>query len=363
MSDTRIIRVSQSKPFAVGKMPFDLDTLPKGYRITDVMVELDGTLNVPAAGVTSDQLTRLVDIVESDRRLRSDGLGLSALDWQQQGKDLVRPADIAVGAAQPINMVWPLGWKDERGIDPGDSPPATDFYAGKTLDIYWKDPTTLVAALAVNAGTNVQVTFHMEPLPWLVVPTSVVIGYQEFTGKETKLPAGSYVDLILQKLDGSAITDAELGNVRISEDGRFNILEGSTRLRQLVRSFNRHIARGAQVQGATSGVEGEALDEASVPFVPLLHPLRPFKATKLPTAQSTLFLTIDGTLAAGSARIYYRLLELRDKANVKRAAARLGYPEGAVRPKTASKQGVNAKVRGFLSGMAQRIVPGASDDD
>lgn len=355
-SDTRIIRISASKVWAAGKMSFDLDFLPKGYRIDAAFVELDGTLNVPAAGLTSDQQTRLLANVESERRLRIDGLGLSTADWHQAGKDFVRPADIAVGAAQPVNMVWPIGWREERGIEPTDTSPATDFYRGKTLDVYWANPTDILAALAVNAGAACQVTFHLSVLPFGVVPASVILGFMEYTGKETKLPAGHYVDLFIQKLDGAAITDAELGNVRISEDGKFNVVE-NMRLRQFVRSFNRWVAKGAQVQSATTGVEGEALDEASVPFVPLYHPVRPYKGTKLMTARDTLFLTIDGTLAAGSARVYYRILELRDQANVLRAGLRLGYPVDTgtvVESKTASKQGV-AGVRGFISSIAARL--------
>lgn len=356
-SDTRIVRISASKAWAAGKMPVDLDFLPRGYVIDAAFVEMDGTLNVPAAGITSDQQTRLLSNVESERRLRIDGLGLSTADWHQMGKDAVRPANIAVGAAQPFNMTWPIGWNDRRGIDPTDAPPATDFYKGKTLDLYFADPTTILAALAVNAGTSVQVTFHLSKLPPGKVPASTVIGYMEYIGKETKLPAGHYVDLFIQKLDGAAITDAELGNVRISEDGKFNVVE-NMRLRQFVRSFNRWVAAGAQVQGATDGVEGEALDEASVPFVPLLHPVQPYKGTKLPTAEETMFLTIDGTLTPGTARVYYRLLEVRDEAKVLLGARRLGYQvdENTVAvPKTASKQGVNRGVRGFLSGMAARI--------
>ena len=356
MSDTRIIRITPSKAFAPGKMSFDMDLLPRGYRIDAAFIELDGTLNVPAAGLTSDQQTRLLQLVESERRLRIDGLGLSTLDWHMSGKDFVRPADIAVNAAAPVNMVWPIGWRDERGIEPGDAPPATDFYRNKTLDAYWSVPTDILAALAVNAGTVCQVTFHLSPMPaGYHVPASTVFGFMEYIGKETKLPAGQYLDLFIQKLDGAAITDAELGNVSLKEDGRLAILE-NVRLRQLVRSFNRWVARGAQVQGATNGVEGEALDEASVPFASLLHPQRPYKGTKLPTAFEVLNLTIDGNLAPGSARVYYRLIELRDKENVKRAGARLGYPPGEPFPKTASKRGV-AEVRGFLSGMAARIVP------
>lgn len=354
-SDTRIIRLSRSIAWAAGKNSFDLDFLPKGYRIDTAFIELDGTLNVPAAGLTPEQQRRLLASVESERRLRVDGLGLDGLNWHMLGRDFQRPAAIAVNAAAPVDLVWPINWRDERGIDPGDAPPATDFYKGKTLDVYMANPTDILAALAVNAGTTLQVTFHLSKLPPDVIPASVVMSFMEFTGKDTKLPAGQYVDLFLRKLDGSTISDAELGNVYVSEDGAWNVVERA-RLRQLVRSFNRWIAAGSEVQAA--GVPGEAIDEAAAVMAPLLHSRRAQKATKLPTARGNLWLTIDGTLAPGSARIYYRLLELRDEAAVAKGAVKLGIPvtqASAIVPKTASKQGVNRAARGFLSGMAARI--------
>jgi hypothetical protein len=356
-SESRIIRTLPPQAFAPGKMAFDLDKLQvEGYRIDALFVELDGTANVPAAGLTSDQQTRLLDAVESERRLNGDGLGMSALDWQQCGKDFVRPAAIAVNAAAPIHMVWPIGWRDERAIEPTDHSPAVAFYSGKTLNLYWAKPTDILAALAINAGTTVQVTAHLSALSEGSVPTSVVIGYAEGTGKELKLPAGQYVDIIVQKLDGAAITEAEMGNMTLSEDNRWPVIDRQ-RLPALVRSFNRYVAKGSQVQGATDGVEGEAIDEAAVPFVPVLHPMQGFKGTKLPTAKSNMWLLFDGTLAAGSFRVYYRMLELRDEDNVLRAAERIGYDvdrsQGAT-PKTASKNGVNP-VRGLLSGIAQRV--------
>jgi hypothetical protein len=352
-SDTSIIRLSRSYPFAVGKLPLDLDFLPKDYRIDAVFVELDGTLNVPVAGTTSDQLRRLLDSVQSERRLNSDGVGVDGYAWHQAGREWQRVANIAQNAAAPANLSWLLNWRDERGVEAGDAPPATNFYAGKTLDLYFKDPATILAGLAVNAGTAVQVTFHLSK--WTgSIPASTIFSFMEYTGKDTKLPAGQYVDLFIRKLDGTAITDAELGNVVISEDGTWNVCE-RTRLRQFLRSFNRNVAAGAQV--AAAGVPGEAIDEASAIMVPLLHPRRKFKGTKLPTAVRNLWLTIDGNLAVGTARIYFRILELRDEANVERAANRLGLPVPpgfGAQPKTASKNGVS-RARGFLSGMAARI--------
>lgn len=357
---SRIVRSSASKPFAVGKMQFDLDFLPAGYRIDGALVEVAGTLNVPAAGLTSDQQTRLLASIECERRLRSDGIGMSALDWMQKGKDLVRPADIAVNAAAAFAMVYPVDFRDDRSVEPTDSSVATEFYRNRTLDVYWANPTDILAALAVNAGTSVQVTFFLSPRPGGTIPASTVIGFVEVVGKETKLPRGRYLDIALVKSDGAAITEAELGNMHLTVDGRLNLLERA-RLPQLVRSFNRWLAKGAQVQGATDGVEGEALAEGSVPFAPVWHPIAPYKATKLAQVRDVLTFLYDGTLAANAARLYYRLVEEQDEVASVKAAQKLGIEldeDSVIEGKTASKNGLPeaADFRSTHGVMARRIV-------
>lgn len=354
-----IRRTSASKPFASGKMQFDLSFLPPKHAIDAMYVVVGGEFNVPAAGVTSDQQTRLLDGIECERRLRSSGLGLSVQDWLVLGKDQQRPAQIAgPNANAAMELYWPIGFRDLRGIEATDSPPATDFYLGKTLDVYWAKPADLVAALAVNAGTECYLEVHLHPLSLGKTSTSVVTNYVEFIGKETKLPAGQYLDIFIVKNDGAAITAAELGNVKLTADGAVNFLERE-KLNTLTRSFNRWIAQGAQVQGATDGVEGESLDLGSAPFAVILHPVKPFKGTKLPTAYDQLMLTIDGTLAAGSARVFYRLLELRTPEKAEAGARKVWggiIDVEGVAAKTASKNGVDEKQRGFLSGIASRAL-------
>ncbi len=353
-----IIRKTAEQAFAIGKMQFPTTVLPKGYRIDDAFLVLRGALNVPAAGVTSDQLTRLVLLAECERRYRTDGIGINALDWVKEGRDLSRPANIAVGAAQAVELFWPLSiGHDPRGVETKDNAPATDFYLGRFFDVHWKDPAVILAALAVNAGTMAFIEFHLSPLPAGTVPTSQVVNFVEFNGAETILPGGlDYLEVVVVKPDGAAITDAEMGNMRLVRDAVEDIVESNTRLSSLVRAFNRFAAAGAQVQGATDGVEGEALDPAAVPFVPVLTPgPLPYKGTKLPRVVEKLVLTRDGTLAAGGGvRVYYRANEVRDQATVLRAGAKLGWRGAVVQAKTSSKNGVSA-ARGFLSGIAARI--------
>jgi hypothetical protein len=355
----RTVRTTASKPFAPGKMQFDLDFLAKHQRIDGALVELLGALNVPAAGVTSDQQTRLLASVECGRRLRSDGLGSSALDWMIKGRDLVRPADVAQNAAAPIAMAFPLEFRDERSVEPTDSSVATEFYRGQTLDIYWANPTDILAALAVNAGTSVQVTFFLSERPEGVVPASTVVNFVEVIGKETKLPKGRIVDLVLVKNDGAAITEAELGNMHLTLDGKKNLLERA-RLPQLVRSFNRYVAGGSQVQGATDGVEGEALAEGSVPFAPIWHPIAPYKATQLEAVEGTASFMYDGTLAPNAARIHYRMREEQDEVATVKAAQKLGIPvdgNTVIEGKTASKNGLppGAPFKSFAGVISRRL--------
>lgn len=346
---TRIVRVSESKPFVIGKTPFDLSFLPPKMRIDAAFIVLDGTLNVPAAGATALQLQRILDDVQQERRIRGGGLGLQTLDHVHRGRRALAPAAIAQGAAQAAQLAWPLVFRDERGVEVGDHPPATDYYAGKTLDLYFIDPATILAALAVNAGAQVYLEFHLSPLSVGKVPTSTVFGFADVVGKQTKLPGGlRYMDMVLVKNDGSAITDAELGNARLTLDGNVDLVT-RTRLGTLCRQFNRHGAREAAA----------VVDPASAGFVPVLFQLLGSKMTKTPAAREVAEFTYDGTLAANAARLYYRAVEDRGEAAVIKGGEKLwgktlGAIAGAV-PKTASKNGVDTSRRGFLSAFASRV--------
>jgi hypothetical protein len=344
----RIIRSSEPKPFVIGKVPFDLSFLPPGMGIDAAFVVLDGALNVPAAGVTSVQLQRLLDDCQQERRIRAGGLGQQTLDHLHRGRRALAPAAIAVGAAQAAQVAWPLVLRDSRAIDPTDHPPATDYYQGKTLDCFFIDPTTILAALAVNAGTNVYLEFHLSPLSTGKVPTSSIVSYVDVVGKQTKLPGGlRYIDMVLVKNDGSNISDAELGNARLTIDGNADVFT-RTRLAALAREFNRHVA--AEAAGA--------IDPAAAGWVPVLHPLTQYKGTKLPAVREVLEFNYDGTLAANVARLYFRAIEERSESAVIRGGQKLwgktlGDIQGAV-PKTASKNGVSQH-RGFISAMAHRV--------
>lgn len=346
---TRITRVSESKPFVIGKTPFDLSFLAPKMRIDAAFVVLDGAMNVPAAGATAIQLQRILDDVQQERRIRCGGLGLQTLDHVHRGRRALAPAAIAQNAAAPVQLAWPLVFRDERGVEVGDHPPATDFYAGKTLDLFFMDPANILAALAVNAGAQVYLEFHLSPLSVGKVPTSTIFGFADVVGKQTKLPGGlRYLDLVLVKNDGSNITDAELGNARVTLDGNVDLVT-RTRLGTLCRQFNRHGAREAAA----------IVDPAAAAWVPLLFQLCGSKMTKTPVAREVAEFTYDGTLAANAARLYYRAVEDRGEAAVVKAGQKLwggvlGNITGAV-PKTASKNGIDVGRRGFLSAFASRV--------
>jgi hypothetical protein len=349
-----VIRKTTAQAWAATKLQFPVTCLEKGDRIVRGRVVMSGTLNVPAAGVTAADQYRFLSTIECERRYRSDGPGLVYLDWPKNGRNVDPTADIAVGAAQPFEYAWPLviGY-DPRCVEPADSAPAVDFFAGKYIDVTFLDPATLVALLLVNAGTTVWVEFDVEPLPEGNVPASVVMNFVEFNGAETELPGGlDYLDVVLVKDTGAAFTDAELGNLRLTADARRHIIESNTRLATLVRKFNVEQAAGAQVRTAATGIGGEAVTAADAPFVQLLSPgSRPFKGTKLHRVKDKLVLYRDGTLAAGAAKVYYRALEIRDEENVRKAGRKLGWRGSRVESKTASKRGVPA----FVSSMAAKL--------
>lgn len=340
----RIVRNSADLAFPLtgGKVPFTFDFVPSGFRVDSLHVEADLTVTAPAGGVTSDVQTRLLDLVETDRRLRVSGLGENALDWCVKGKDATAPVALAAGAGQAIRLFWPLTWKDRRAVAPSDFSPATAFLKGQTLNAYFANANALLAGFLVTAGTC-RIVAHLAELDAGTIPASVLKGYTEVSTRETRLPAGRLVDLVLVKNDGADITDAELGNVKLSIDGRFNLLENQ-RLQQLLRTFNYENAEGAAQQALATGVEGEALpNETPAHFVPIYTATSPLKATQLPSADEYYTLSIDGTLAMNSARLFYRIIEEVDEVASAKAAAKLGIPVGpgdVIEGKTATKTGL-----------------------
>lgn len=355
----RIVRISAGQNWLAngGKMQFPLDFVPSNYRVEAAFIEGDLTMDVPAAGVTSEQQTLLLDSYESERRLRGTGIGESCADWCLNGKDVVRPAALAVGNGQGVKLFWPIGFRDPRSIEPQDSSPAGNFYKGKALDVYLRKPADLVAGWVITAGTAQLVVF-LSPLPVGVIPQSIIKGYVEVIGKEVKLPPGRYVDLFMVKNDGAVITEAELGNVQLTRDSIENILE-KTRTPQLARQFNYFVAKGTTAQAASA--EGEALpNSGSLPFAPFITQDEGFKATKLHWAREQLLLTFDGTLAPNIARVFYRIVEPMDEVASAKAAVKLGIPvdEGTVfHPKTASKNGIpeGTPFRAVAGVLARRV--------
>src|SRR5690349_8660754 len=136
------VRQSLAKDFAAGKMPVDLSFLPPRCAIEDARVILIGALNVPAAGLAVGAARRLLDATETVNH-RSSGIGLGGAETIMAGRDGTLPAAIAQNAAAPIELSWPLSFRDPRFIEPSDHSPATDTYRGKTLDLYWAKPTDI----------------------------------------------------------------------------------------------------------------------------------------------------------------------------------------------------------------------------
>jgi hypothetical protein len=362
---SRIFRVSAGQNFLTGggKLQFPTEFLPILNRVEALFIEISAVVDVPAAGLTSEQATMLVDLVECERRVRTTGLGIDGEDWLLNGKDVTRPAALAVGNGQALELFYPLSYRDPRGVEPMDGALPVEFIRGKTVDVHLKRPSDILAGLAVQSGT-VQLVAFLSPMPaGGVIPTSIVTNYVEVIGKEVKIPRGRIVDAFIRKNDGSTITDAEMGNMSLTRDGSVNIFERA-RTKQLARQFNYFCAKGAQAQGAADGVEGEAFpNDGSLPLVPLVSQLPGYKATKLHAVQDALTLTFDGTLAPNTARCYFRIIEEADEVTTVKAATKLGMEldaEATIEGKTASKNGVHSDVPfRKVNGVIPRRIRGA----
>lgn len=324
-------------PVAGGKVSIPLDALLiAGHRIDTLAIVAEMNSDVPGAGVTVAQQRNVIKAVDCGRRIEAASLGLFALDWQLNGGDAQPPTPLIAGAGQSTEHSFAVAFRDPRFIEPTDFSPATKFYAGATLDVTFAKLADIVPAWVLNSG-SVYVVADLSELGEGTIPASIVTSFVEVMGKETKLPAGRLVDAVLVKTSGATITAAELGDMRFTADAKTHLFEDAT-ASQLARQFNRYVARGADFS-----IEGEALPVAGpYPFVSLVAPMRPQKATQLPRAVDSYLFRYSGTLAAGSARIYYRMVEELDEAASVKAARKLGYDlTGAtIAPKTSSKNGV-----------------------
>lgn len=349
--------ITESKAFVDGgKVLVNLADAPKGRRIRQIMIF--GDINVVvgttlAADITCEELQRLIDSVRIGKRIRATGLMLSHLDWQMNGKDVQRPAKIASGqTAGTVNrkVVCVIPFTDFNSISPDDTAPNTEFFTDTPIELGFGSKALFAQAANVTSvnGTFRIVVFH-DAADRSVVPTPVIINYDDWAQKTMFLPPGAYVNLFVYKENGATITDTEISDLGLWIDGE-KVYDG-IKASELTAFFNYYASKGVTQQA--DGVGGEALELATpFSFLPVLFQNDKYKATKLHMADKNIRIDMNGSLS--NIRVAYRMLEPTSPGQVMKAARRLGISnpdKRIVYPKTASKRD------GSFSSSLYKILP------
>jgi hypothetical protein len=319
----------QTKPYpsAGGKVPFEFSSfVPPRAAIDALILTIRGVATTVPAGDWSGALQRaLFDTVELDRRLRIPGIGLGALAQLMLGKDMFQAAVVTAGAGKAFEVSVPLYYRDPNAYEPADHAPASDWYRGTTLNVNVKKAADVLAGLVIDATqTEVVVEAQLSPLSDGKVPTSLLTNFVEVSTKEVTIPAGDIVHAFLVKNDGSAFTDAEMGNMRLTLDGALSLFERE-RLNQRIRAFNALNAAGAG--------SNEVIPYVSPTIVPIYSALPQYKGPQLARANSQALFAYDGSLAANAARLYYRMVEVQSPEQRVKGGKRIGYAGNAVQSK------------------------------
>jgi hypothetical protein len=340
------VHVAETKAFVKsGKMVVSLGDLPRGYRIRQIAILLGLDFTFSAATTvdfTPEMLARVIDTVRIGKRIRVTGTFLSNMDWMLAGKDTFRPAKIAIGAngavSRRVETIIPFA--DLRAVNPDDTSPNTEFFADTPLEIGFANTDTVfpaadIAKISALTGTA-RVLVFLDDAPGNVVPTPVVMNYDDWSQKTVFLPAGVYSHLMVFKEDGAQISDTEVSDISLWADGEkiYDQLKPS----ELAALFNYYTAKGVGLQADGQG--GEAIDTATpFEYLPLVFSSERAKISKLLDARKNLRLDINGTLT--TIRIGYRMLEPTSPAQTLKAAMKIGIPNAAARavePKTVSKK-------------------------
>lgn len=357
--------------WAPGNIQIPVAGIPMLSRIEAFVfrAELVFTAGAAAAAITSQQLARLISLIDIGPNVRVTGAQLSVESWQRRGGGPTLPAGIPATNAGVFRrfLTWTVSFVDLRLESPTDGCPVGADYADKVISI------DVAAFASLGAGTwdtlaSVTGTLRAEAL--LLPPNgrpaaTVQLGFADLTGQSPSIfGTALYEDLYLFRDSLATIDSAQVATVAIQGDGAQ--YHDAVRLHEYASRFNELWAKGPRpmLESATVPEAGEMLPEApavtngaaatvALPFGPLVTPTAEGKKSEALQVESVVRLDITGTDT--TYRAGYRRVLPHTESSAVAAFQRQGQPVTSL-SQIASATGNGKALSGRLAGLA-RFLP------
>lgn len=311
--------------------------VPAGYRVKYLLFRLELAIvqGASASAVVGAKLARAFASIRIGRRINVTGQYLRALGTMMMGRSFDAPAGVPAAAAtyrRVVQVVLPF--VDLKSAHPSDCAVPIDLLRNDPILFDFAALTSVYSADTTASGT-LRTIAVCEPMAPGVVPTPVLMGFEDWTQQTIKLGIrdASLGHLFLFNEDGTGITNAELDYATLKVDGETIIdrLEAE----ELVSLYNWHKAAGVSVYTASDtapvgsealtdepGVAGGAAATITPEFCPLFVPEDGYLITKLPWVGNDVRLDLSGSDT--SMRVGYRAFEAISGDAAEKAARKIG---------------------------------------
>lgn len=305
-------KVEDKSFIANGNVLFNLDTLPKGFRIRklDLFFDLSGTKGASDA-LDGDLFARIVNLVRLGNFVNVQGMDLHVLQRIVAGRILMDPTDVpGSGTTFTSQFHLEVPFRDPRqsGSDDGSLP--TELVMGKSTEVQFAAGNVHgVGTLAYTAGT---VRCQAELIHETNVPQLNRLFYIDPNSQTIQLDPGVYKEMFIHKATGAAISNTEISQLDMEMDGQ--PIANNILLEQLAQWYN------------STGVVDAAADLGftSLRFAPVIWQERGGKShlTKQPAAEKKGRLQLSGSLTNPHVVIWKALL--KDESAIGEAAVKMG---------------------------------------
>lgn len=351
-----------SAVWTAGNMQFPLRNTPAASRIRSLnfRLEADFLTGAAAALIPSLQLFRLISKIDLGPTRSGSGAYFHVLESIRRGMEVSFPASIPATNASHFlrNITWRVPFRDPRQAFPDDDEPVANSLNGIVVNVVG------APFLELDTGDNTwntlgSITGTLYCEAELEEPNESPGAEVEFftfdlTGQTPELDPGLYEDIFVFRENLATISSLQVATIGLQVDG-LQLMDDHTRLGQHIARYNDAYALGPRTQLSSATVpEGEELlnDQPAVtagaaatltvPWVPVVYPLKGGKKTQLPLAQRNILIRYTGTdttLHVGCRRIRRRTDA--EKVAAMHAVGRNDISSAAqIEAKTGSKKGL-----------------------
>ena len=369
----------EAKTWAPGaKLITQMSGLPKGQRVTHIMIELDAmfgyssnqtdwrpdvpgmtpgwgssaptdNIEIDPAG-TPEYFARLltnIDVKSDVLNVRATGKLLTFLYQHMSGHmpsmithkffySSSQPGNSDIGD-KPGTLIIIIPCSDPKADNPHDSAVPTELLEGRTIEFQCASSNQMWFRSIVKQCT-IRATVWMIPGNGAVVPVQTRIDWEDWNQQTALLRPGTYPHLFIYDENDGLVRTSEYARVRLQMDG--NTVVDRLRSKQLIADYNHRStsSNANHINLETSGL------------IPVLTAGDKYKLSQIPSGSHAVRADIEGDMIG--ARFAYRIVEPRVADTEIRSLQRLGVPDPerqSIEVKTASKEPLKG-------GDAQRIV-------